>query len=704
MILLPIGHERQTVQRLPWVTFSLIGICVLAYFLTIAFSHADPEAFQQKLAEFFEFYTQHIYLELPPDMEQYLTPQHKQLLDTMKEGVDRSTLNADEVDEEQQQLDRMAQEIAAIRNADPLRKWGFVPNDPHFVNMITCLFLHEGFWHLFGNILFLFLAGCAIEDLWGRPLYLGFYLLGGMAATIAHYLKFSESAVPIIGASGAIAAIMGAFLVRLATTRIRFFYVFFFFTIKTGTFEAPAFIMLPLWFVQQMLYAALTDESAGTAFWAHVGGFVFGVVFGVAMNALRIEEKYIAPSIEKKVTLVQNPEFVQAIELSEKGNAPEALVLLQKVVRQDPNNVDAFLEMRHIYEASGDADGYTKACAGLIDAALRASDSEMVTGHAAHYKNSELQRPLPSKTMLGLAAFYEENADEHSAVRQYEDVLQHHPDDLLSMKAASKLARVWLEKLHDRERGVAAFWTAFQHPLANEEWRKALRLEMKRYQIDPASAPAEQETPSVPASAMSMYQSPGYEPPQGNSESSHAAGATTNQEEQRVIRSAPGQSVHPTPGSLPSPDFDGMYTDWTIVACNVGKPGLKGLALQNTKQATAMLSWKKIKYVSAARILSLSGGRPGARDSLLLDLVVAGPENATVLYRTTGKALDFQQMFPRVEQTFFDAYENFLGILLGNSGAHCIPDRERCLGPVFPEYADLAAYEQKLRLEIGKME
>lgn len=698
MILLPVGHERQTVQRLPWVTFVLIGLCVLAYLITSATNHSSPEEINQKVNESFEFYREHVYLDLPPGMEEFLMPRDKEMLDAMKEGVDRTVLNADEVKEEQQKLDRMAQEIFALRDSDPLRRWGFVPQHPSFVNLFTCLFLHEGFWHLFGNMLFLFLAGCAIEDLWGRPVFAGFYLLSGIAATLAHWMKFSDSTVPIIGASGAIAGIMGAFLVRLAKTKIKFFYlIFLFFVVRTGTFEAPAFIMLPLWFVQQILYAVLTDESAGTAFWAHVGGFAFGAAFAVAMDALRIEEKYIAPSIEKKVTLVQNPQFVQAIDLLEKGNSPQALVLLQKVVRQEPNHMDAFLEMRHIYEASADADGFTKACAGLIDAGLRARDSEVVTAHVTHFRNSDLQRPLPPKTLLGLAAFYEENADENSAVRQYQDVLQHHPDDLLSMKAASKLARVCFEKLHDRERGAAAFWASYQHPLANEEWRNALRLEMKRYQIDPESAPAEPEPVSHVPAAVAAYQPP--EDPE--SPSTPFVESIQEQPAKKDTQSSPAAI---SAAALPSPEFDGVYSDWTIVACKVGKPGLKGLTLENARQATGMLPWKRIKYVSAARILTLGGGRAGARDSLLLDLLVPAPENGIVLYRTTGKALEFHRIFPRVEQTFSDAYENFFGILLANSGARCIPDRERCLGPVFPEYADIEAYEQKLRTEVKRME
>ena len=701
MILLPIGHERQTVQRLPWVTFILIGICFVAYLYTGIIADTDDSALSNKVNEYFDFYTQHPYLEMPPEMGQFLTAVEEEKLDALKEGVDRSLLNSSEVRAEQHQLEQMALDIMDLMNANPLRKYGYVPNDPHFFNLFTCLFLHAGFWHLFGNMLFLFLAGCAIEDLWGRPVFLGFYLLSGLAATITHDLKFPTSAVPIIGASGAIAGLMGAFLVRLAKTKIKFFYFFFLFTIKTGTFEAPAFIMLPLWFVQQILLAAISDQSAGTAFWAHIGGFAFGAVFAFGMSLLRIEERFIAPAIEKKVSLVQNPLFLQAIRLSEQGDFPHALVMLQKVVRQEPNNVDAFLEMRNLYERTFDKSGYTKACAGILDAALRGKDTEMLTAQLQQFRQSDLRTVLPPKTLLGLAAYYEENNDEHSAVSLYEEILEHHRADPLAMKAASKMARACMEKLSDRERGEAAFWTAYQHPLANEEWRKALQLDMKRYQIDPANAPPEHVEEVAPVAVASAPVLAPYDPTETYSD--------TNEEESSA-NEAPEPPPAPPPVApkavtvavLPATEFDGPYSEWTVVACHLGKIALKGLNLRNTKENSAMLPWKKIRFVSAGRIRSLGGGKPGARDSLIFDLVVSAPGNGLVVYRTTGKAMNFKQIFPGVEQTFFDAYENFLGILLSNSGARCIPSRELCAGPVFEESKDLAAYEKRVRDEISK--
>ena len=216
------------------------------------------------------------------------------------------------------------------------------------------MFLHAGYMHLIGNMLFLFLAGCAIEDVWGRPLFIAFYFVSGIVATISFQIASSNSMVALVGASGAIAGLMGAFLIRLAKTQIRFFYLLFllFFGFRTGTFNAPAYLMLPLWLLQQVVYASFHEGEGGVAFSAHIGGFVFGAAIALVMKFTQVEEKFIAPSIERKVSLEQNPLFLKGVQLAESKDYTGALIHLQKVVREDPSHFEAFMEMRRIAEST----------------------------------------------------------------------------------------------------------------------------------------------------------------------------------------------------------------------------------------------------------------------------------------------------------------------------------------------------------------
>ena len=152
-----------------------------------------------------------------------------------------------------------------------------------WVTLLTSLFLHASWPHLLGNMLFLWVFGPAIEDAMGRGRYLAFYLLGGVAANLAQIALSPHSTVVGLGASGAIAAVMGAFLVTYPQDEIRTALVFGIFVKVT---PVRAVVLVGLWFVFQAISAAgvlgggAAAPQGGTAYMAHVGGFLFGALFG----------------------------------------------------------------------------------------------------------------------------------------------------------------------------------------------------------------------------------------------------------------------------------------------------------------------------------------------------------------------------------------------------------------------------------------
>ncbi len=143
--------------------------------------------------------------------------------------------------------------------------------------LVTAMFLHGGWAHLIGNMLFLWIFGDNVEDLMGHGGFLLFYLLAGAVATGAHVLLNPASTAPLIGASGAIAGVLGAYLVLFPRARILSLVPFGLFSRLVAV---PAVLFLPVWFLMQFVYgvASLTGEAAAVAWWAHVGGFVAGIV------------------------------------------------------------------------------------------------------------------------------------------------------------------------------------------------------------------------------------------------------------------------------------------------------------------------------------------------------------------------------------------------------------------------------------------
>ncbi len=147
---------------------------------------------------------------------------------------------------------------------------------PRFASPFTSMFLHGGWMHLLGNMLFLWIYGDNVEDAMGHARYLAFYLLCGIAAILAQAVSAPDSPYPIIGASGAISGVLGAYLLLFPRARVLTLVLLpFFFT----TLRMPAMLLLLLWFAVQLLSdLAAPDGAAGVAFRAHIGGFLTGML------------------------------------------------------------------------------------------------------------------------------------------------------------------------------------------------------------------------------------------------------------------------------------------------------------------------------------------------------------------------------------------------------------------------------------------
>jgi membrane associated rhomboid family serine protease len=157
---------------------------------------------------------------------------------------------------------------------------GSPPSQPTtWETAFTSMFMHGSFLHIFGNMLFLVIFGPNVEDATGRARYLAFYLLGGLVALAAQVLVSPDSTAPTLGASGAIAAVLGGYLLLYPRARVlTLVFIVFFATIV----EVPAVLLLGFWFLEQLYFgtsglASPIGGSGGVAYFAHIGGFVFGL-------------------------------------------------------------------------------------------------------------------------------------------------------------------------------------------------------------------------------------------------------------------------------------------------------------------------------------------------------------------------------------------------------------------------------------------
>jgi membrane associated rhomboid family serine protease len=161
--------------------------------------------------------------------------------------------------------------------------WSAIPAEVvaghHWITVLTSMFMHGSWLHIMGNMVFLWVFGPEIEDAMNPFRYLLFYLLGGLVAMLAQIAASPDSTVPNLGASGAIAAVMGAFLVTYPRDEIRTLLFFFIFVRVT---VIPAALLIGFWFLTQLFNAGAvaTVQTGGVAYLAHIGGFLFGTVTG----------------------------------------------------------------------------------------------------------------------------------------------------------------------------------------------------------------------------------------------------------------------------------------------------------------------------------------------------------------------------------------------------------------------------------------
>ena len=172
--------------------------------------------------------------------------------------------------------------VAELTHGDAfVLQWAAIPDritsGHSLITILTAMFLHGSWSHIIGNMVFLWAFGPEMEDAMGAGRYLAFYLLGGLVAMLAQVLATPHSTVPNLGASGAIAAVMGAFIVTYPRDEIRSLLIILIFVRVTFI---PAAVLIGFWFLTQLVHAGQVAQvqSGGVAYLAHVGGFIFGAV------------------------------------------------------------------------------------------------------------------------------------------------------------------------------------------------------------------------------------------------------------------------------------------------------------------------------------------------------------------------------------------------------------------------------------------
>src|SRR5207253_1775589 len=223
MLLIPIGRDDTEIRRHAWVSYTIIALNVLAFILTALAMRPAAAAIQENWNSAFALLLRHPYLKPPAALKELLPIGAAEELQVQARVVPHPP--AETIQEEQAELEASVARAVAAQQVLPYAKFGYVPAAPTAFTLLTSMFIHAGLLHLIGNLLFFFLSGPFVEDVYGRPLFAALYFSGGAVAALTFAARDPSSTTPLVGASGAIAAVMGAYLVRFFRSKIEFLWL-----------------------------------------------------------------------------------------------------------------------------------------------------------------------------------------------------------------------------------------------------------------------------------------------------------------------------------------------------------------------------------------------------------------------------------------------------------------------------------------------
>ena len=179
--------------------------------------------------------------------------------------------------------------VSSAAEREFIYRFGFIPANFSIITVFTSMFLHGGISHIMGNMWFLWVFGDNVEGVLGHVKFAVFYIICGLAATMSQLFVDPSSTIPMVGASGAIAGVLGMYMIRFPHARVHVFaFIIIFFT----TFRIPAMFVLGFWFFNQLtngLGSLGFDTTGGVAWFAHIGGFISGVMLNQAFKHIRLQ-------------------------------------------------------------------------------------------------------------------------------------------------------------------------------------------------------------------------------------------------------------------------------------------------------------------------------------------------------------------------------------------------------------------------------
>jgi membrane associated rhomboid family serine protease len=320
-------------------------------------------------------------------------------------------------------------------------RYGFIPAQKSLLTSFTYMFLHGSTGHLLGNMVFLWIVGCMLEMGLGRLQYAVLYLFGGLFAVWLFWLIYMTSTIPLVGASGAIAGLMGAFAVLFGKKRVKIFYSLGFYF---NYLKIPAIILLPIW-IGNELYQLFGAGATHVAYVAHIGGLIGGAVFGIVCLkfSLGFDQDVIVDTPVDEIS----PQIEKALQHIAELDLEAGRQILEKVLAREPENIDALTHLFNVYKLNPEDEKFHHVTKTLI--------SELTRSHNTYAKAHEIYNEyirhtrhprLTPQICLQLSMMFAATGHLENAVKILTMLLKKVPDSPGVPTALLKLAGAYSQK------------------------------------------------------------------------------------------------------------------------------------------------------------------------------------------------------------------------------------------------------------------
>jgi membrane associated rhomboid family serine protease len=491
-MLIPTGHENLEGRRWPWITIAIILLNVVAFGASYSSMDSDSERGAEVRIKTLLLAAWHPQVTKTPAQQKLVESFQKSnprvwaiMEDENRRPESRWDIEMREYDHQQanEEMAALDAQLAEVQRTSVLERYAFFSDKRDAYRYVTSSFLHGGWFHIIFNMWFLWLAGSVMEDAWGRAIYPVFYGLACFVSLFAHGTAHPDSIKAVIGASGAVAALMGAFLVRFFSTRINFLLIFFWgFIPRFYRFQAAAWVMLPLWLGIQVFWGLMIGEDGGVAYWSHVGGFVFGTVTALGMKFSGMEKKVDA-AIEAEVGWSSDPRVVRAGEILTR-DPQGALAELQAVLAEHPQNLEALSLLAKAQWQAGQIEPSRETLAQLAKIHIKKREFEHALENFDEYRHSGGEK-FPAAEWLAVCRHLENVPNYERAAAEYEAYAAAWPAERMSVYALVAAGRIQLKNLNNKSEAARLYRLADASAVPHLDWEEAIKKGLRE-----AAAPA----------------------------------------------------------------------------------------------------------------------------------------------------------------------------------------------------------------------